>query len=136
MASDHFSFNPIAETDDPNMLELLDHPQKWFLECKYGCCSCHFRHGTGSFHPTTKETFPPTFGPPEDWMAEDAEDIEATLATHDVLARLLKDGHQADLIDCWYGASPKEIVSLDVNLDKVPRDHFRFFENYKFTFSF
>ncbi len=159
MASDQFTFIPIADpaepeeswkkwaadplfisdttesSDDPEILALLDHQQKWYLQSKYGGCSCHFRHAMGSFSPTTKEEYPPEFMAPADWYHEDQEDIESTLAVCGTISKLLADGFSVDMVNQWNGIGPDEIQTLEVSLQNVPNDHFRFFENYKFTLS-
>jgi hypothetical protein len=119
-----YHFRPIAKEDDPAIVNLLDNPAQWYLECQYGGCSCHFRHLDGG-----RET---DFFPPADWFPEDAEDIEATRAVYDLLARLLAEGHGVDLVDIWNGTPPEVITVLDVSLSEVGRDSFRFFEHRKF----
>jgi hypothetical protein len=120
-----YYFRPLTEEDDPAIINLLDNPVRWYLECQYGGCSCHFRHLDGG-----SET---DFFPPADWMPEDADDIEATKAVYDVLARLLAEGHKVDLVDIWENTPPEAITVLDVSLSEVDRDSFRFFEHRKFT---
>ncbi len=72
------------------------------------------------------------FEPPSDWFPEDADDVEATKAVYDVLARLLTDGHKVDLVDVWENSQPDAITALNVSLSEVGRDSFQFFENHKF----
>lgn len=120
-----YNFLPLTEDDEPDIIHLLDYSARWYLQCQYGGCSCHFRHlAVGSDM---------DFAPPEDWFPEDSEDIEATQAVYDVLAGILADGHQVDLMDVWSDAQPEEITVLDVSLSEVQQDTFRFFENHKFN---
>ena len=75
------------------------------------------------------------FAPPADWCPEDADDIEATKAVYDVLARLLAEGHKVDLVDIWANTKPEALSVFDVSLSEVDRDSFRFFENRKINLS-
>ena len=119
-----YRFLPITSEDDPDIIQLLDYPVKWYIQCQYGGCSCHFRHlGEGSSI---------DFSPPEDWCPEDADDVEATKAVYDLLAGMLDNGYRVDLIDVWSNTSPEAITPLDVSLNEVTQDAFRFFENYQF----
>jgi hypothetical protein len=120
-----YRFLPPSELDDPAIVNLLEHPQRWYLECQYGGCSCHFRHLDGG---TAMDFFPPA-----DWFPEDADAIEATRAVYDVLTRMLAEGHKADLVDVWAGTPPEAITTLDVSVSEVHRDSFRFFEHRKFN---
>lgn len=125
LPSELYRFRPLTEEDDPAIVNLLAHPARWFLECRYGACSCHFRHLDGG-----RAT---DFSPPADWFPEDADDIEATKAVYDVLARLLAEGQKVDLLDIWTDTPPEAVTSLNVSLSKVDRDSFRFFEHRKFN---
>ena len=122
-----YRFLPLTKHDDPAIVNLLGHPVRWYLQCQYGGCSCHFRHlGEGSDL---------DFAPPADWCPEDADDIEATKAVYDVLEGMLTDGHKVDLMDVWVNTKPEAITVFDVSLSEVDRDSFRFFENRKFNLS-
>lgn len=122
-----YRFLPLTEEDDPDILRLLDYPVQWYLQCRYGGCSCYFRHlGAGSDM---------NFAPPEDWFPEDLDDLEATQAVYEVLVRILAEGHRVDLVDAWTDAQPETITLLDVSVSEVPQDNFRFFENHKFNMS-
>lgn len=125
LPSNLYHFRSITKEDDPAIINLLGHPVRWYLECQYGGCSCHFRHLDGR-----RET---DFFPPEDWFPEDADDIEATKAVYDVLARLLAEGYRVDLLDIWADTPPEAITVLNVSLSAVDRDSFRFFEHRKFN---
>lgn len=122
-----YHFMPLTQDDLPVIVNLLDNPVRWFLECQYGGCSCHFRHlnDVGEMY----------FAPPEDWYPEDEDNIVATSAVYDVLVGILTDGHKVDLIDAWSNTSLEAITALDVSLSEVDRDSFRFFENRKFHLS-
>ena len=119
----------IARADkgkDAAHLTHLAHPQKWFLMCGYGGCSCHFRHWD------VQSDEDRNFSAPEDWYPEDAEDIEDTAAVYDLLARLLAEGHRVDLLDSWNGDDLDQIKTLEVSLARTPRSAFRFFSGYRF----
>ena len=119
-----YHFLPVTEEDDPDIIDLLDYPARWYLECQYGGCSCHFRHLGGSYL---------EFAPPADWFPEDADDIEATKAVYEVLEQMLANRQNVDVVDVWTNAQPEAIKDLDVSLSEVSKDAFRFFENYKFN---
>jgi hypothetical protein len=72
------------------------------------------------------------FGTPEDWFPEESDDIESTGAVYDVLTRIVASGQKVDLLSIWNGAPPEAVRDLIVSLHTVPRDSFRFFENYRF----
>ena len=130
-AEDPLLVNTSSESDhEQEVLGLLSYPNKWYVHSEGQGCSCHFRHAAGSYSP-----FPPEFGIPEDWNPEIQDYLDATGSIHDILNRLIDSGNNVDLIDHWYGTHPDEIESLDVKLSEVSRDSFRFFANYKFTFS-
>ncbi len=120
-----YRFLPVTEDNDPDIINLLAHPMRWYLQCQYGGCSCHFRHLSTSNGLD--------FAPPEDWAPEDADDIESTKAVYHVLLGMLADGHKVDLIDLWNNTKPEAISALDVSLSEVDQDSFRFFENHKFN---
>jgi hypothetical protein len=119
-----FHFYRVTENDDPEIVSLLDYPERWFLECQYGSCSCHFRHLMAENDLG--------FGPSVDWFAEDADDVEAMIAVYNVFKRILARGHQLDLVDSWNSTPPEDIITQEVSLNDVPADHFRFFERHKF----
>ena len=125
LPSELYHFRPLTEEDDPAIVNLLDYPVRWYLECQYGGCSCHFRHLVG--RDATD------FFPPADWYPEDVDDIEATKGVYDFLTRLLAEENKVDLIDLWNNTPPDAITVLDVSLSEVDRDSFRFFENRKFN---
>ena len=116
-----------VEDEDPEIVALLNHPNRWFLECQYGSCSCHFRHLMAENQLA--------FGPPVDWSPEDGDDVEATVAVHGVFKRILASGHKLDLVDAWNSTPPEDVITQEVSLSDVPADHFRFFERHKFILS-
>lgn len=127
LPSKPFHFQPIAEKDDPEILNLLCNPVRWFLQCQYGGCNCDFRH--------LAEGNDMEFAPPADWCPEDPEAIEATKAVYDILSEMLAKGYKVDVVDLWVNNSLESIVEIDVSLSKVNRDSFRFFENRKYNLS-
>ena len=120
-----YRFCRLTGTDDPAIVNLLENPVRWYLECQYGGCSCHFRHFHGE-----QET---DFCSPAGWFPEDEDDIAATKAVYDVLQTLLTEGHRVDLLDIWLGTQPDAVTVLELSLSTVDRDSFRFFENVKFN---
>ena len=120
---DLFSFASIDKDDNPEIVGLLAYPARWRLVCRYGGCSCHFRH---------IEDESPTFSTPEAWRPEDADDIESTGAFYDFLRDLLGTGHRVDLIDVWSDARAEYIDLLSVSLGQVDRVAFRFFADWRF----
>jgi hypothetical protein len=121
--------SPEALDEDPfNLYHFWrvedEDPEIWFLECQYGSCSCYFRHLLAANELC--------FEPPADWSPEDADDVEATIAVYNVFKRVLASGHKLDLVDAWNGTPPGDIVTLEVSLNDVPADHFRFFESHRF----
>ena len=115
------------DSDDESLLDLLAHPSRWYLESRYGGCSCHYRHRMYGD--------PSEFGPLEEWSNEDADDIESTLAAYDLFQRLVAEGDAVDVLDVWNDTPPEDVRELFVSLSDVPRESFRFFEGYRFVFS-
>lgn len=117
--------DPIPGEDD-SLEGLMCHPHLWFLVSRYGGCSCHYRHlGKGSDM---------RFGPPEDWSPEDDEDVESTQAVYDVFARILREGHELDVLDVWANTPVDSVSTIEVRLSQVPRESFRFFDGTRFQF--
>lgn len=108
----------------------LGFANKWFIGSQAGC-SCGFRH----LYVTSVEL---GFGKPEDWFPEESSDI---LATHQVIAlirSLVEKGEKVDVVDAWAdGKTEVQPLSgdIEVNLKDVGDESFRFFENYRFSFS-
>jgi hypothetical protein len=100
---------------DDAVAEQLSYPHHWVLISRFGGCSCHFRHDMNGWG----------FGPAEEWMDEDPDDAEATMYVYDLLYRIVAEGHQLDILDVWEGQL-EGIRNLLVELDNLPRDHFRF----------
>jgi hypothetical protein len=121
--SDQFSFHRPTDEDLEMIGEFLRYPNRWYLQCQYGGCSCHFRHlGAGSdFH----------FGPPDEWFEEDEDDLAATAAAYDLLANLVAQGHKVDVLDTW-NAEISNPLEVAVNLEEVTRTDFRFWEGCRF----
>ena len=110
---------------ESGFLTYLDHPYRWYVG-SYSGCSCGFRHLT---NPELG------FGPPESWCPEEPEDIHGTLAFLRVLRHLLEIGHQVDCVSYWYNADASSCRQLDVDLNALQDEAFRFFENYHFSFA-
>jgi len=124
---DAFIFQKPDVSDSVEALGLLRYPHKWLLLCRYGGCSCHFRHVADGSPEMA-------FAPPQDWAPEDADDIESTQAVYDLISELVKNGHKVDLVDIFSEVPPAGLKDLRVDIGGVPRDAFRFFENYRFDF--
>lgn len=126
LPTDLYRFEHADGTNDAEPVKLLHYANKWVLICRHGGCSCHYRHSVAS------DRNAPEFGPPEDWCPEDADDIESTSAVYDCFARILAEGHRLDVLDNWNGENLDSIKSPPVSLAAVPRESFKFFENYRF----
>src|SRR5579862_3037159 len=85
LPTDLYRFEHANQQCDEEPLKLLKHSNKWFLSCRYGGCSCHYRH----LECVGRD---PESGPPEDWFPEDDDDIESTAAVYDVFARVIAEG--------------------------------------------
>lgn len=118
--SEHFQIQVLDAELDVQAPELLGHPYHWYLESKYGGCSCHFRSAPQGLG----------FGAEVDWYPEDPEYVESTRHFYDTFAEIVRSGHAVDLLTLWNGDEydKGEIDRIVVELSKVPRDHFRFFE--------
>ena len=116
----------------PDSQGLLRFPHKWYLQGRYGGCSCHFRHTIYS------EAQPPTFGVPEDWYPEDPENIEDTGRVYELLTRLVREGHRVDVLDSWNGEwtgdKTEDVETVTVKVSELCREEFRFFEGYRLDF--
>ena len=106
------------------IINLLEFPHRWFVGSRSGC-SCTFRH---------LEATELWFGASEDWYEEGQVNLDATEQLYDVIVRLLRSGQRVDCIDSWAGTEPRDIKTLPVLVDAVPREAFRLFENYRFDF--
>ena len=126
LPTDLYRFEHADAPGEAQAIGLLKYANKWLLLCRYGGCSCHYRHLAGS---VGRE---PEFGPPEDWCPEDDDNIESTAAVYDVFARILAEGHRLDVLDIWNGENLEAVTSIAVSLSSVPRQAFGFFENYQF----
>ncbi len=130
LPTDNYFIKRADEEEEDAHIARLAHPHKWFLMCRYGGCSCHFRHcnvlGNGDAEFLTPE---------EDELNannDDDEYIEDTAAVYDLLTRLSNEGHKVDLLDSWNGDDLHRIKTVEVSLSHVPREAFRFFEGYRF----
>jgi hypothetical protein len=113
------------ERIDESILTLLQHEHQWYVGSQSGC-SCTFRH----LYSTELG-----FGEPVDWYPEDEPELIATKSFIEIVRRLVGKGHQVDCVDIWYGAANDDIKEMEVNLDKVKNEQFRFFENHYFCFT-
>jgi hypothetical protein len=129
-----FHIRPIPDQEPEEIVNLLRHPHRWYLECRYGGCSCHFRY-TQIVEPKGRShvAVDPAFGEPEDWSPEDDDDIESTAAFYDLLSKLVARGESVDLVAAWEGTEASDLRSIDVSLSAVPRPAFRFFDGYRFN---
>ncbi len=127
LPTDQFRFEAPDSKEDDNALRLLRYPHKWYLACRYGGCSCHYRHLSSD--PASSE---PWFDPPEDWLPEDGDDVESTMALYDELTRIVNEGHRVDVLDSWNCEGLESVHDLSVSVAEVPRECFRFFQNVRF----
>jgi hypothetical protein len=104
----------------------LRYAQLWYIGSKSEC-SCTFRH----LHSTELG-----FGKPVDWYPEDSDEINATRAVVQIIRRLVGQGHHVDCIDAWneHDHQPPGASEMQVKLDDLDDEDFRFFENYYFDF--
>ncbi len=72
------------------------------------------------------------FSKPVDWYEEDSEDIEATKQFYRIVKEQLNKGFKVDLVDRWEGTKIYRINKLEINLNQISENQFRFFENYLF----
>lgn len=128
------------EPDDTKTVEdisLLQYPNKWYVGSYAGPdiqpidnCSCNFRHyfsknGLGFAPPGTDDQYN---------FKEKLINIEATKIFYGAVCEILKANNEVDCISLWAGSKSKDMTSLDVDLNEVTEDTFRFFENYHFRF--
>ena len=123
-----YQFVDVDRENDGPTLNLLAHPNKFLLLCRYGGCSCHYRH-SGALGTE------PWFGPPEDWNPEDEDDIESTRAVYEVFKRIVDEGHKLDVLCTWNSENLENVRSMDVSLSDVLPEVFRFFEGVRFEVS-
>ena len=109
---------------DDEIASTLAYDHRWYSGSKSGC-SCTFRRAT---------TAQLGFGRPVDWYPENDDELEATAAFIAVVRRVLESGHLIDCIDVWDDAGVSGILQMEVDLNEVADEEFRFFENYHFTF--
>lgn len=104
-------------------------PHKWFVGSKDGS-SCAFRH----LHTSAVEL---GFAEPVDWYPEEQDDLDATQQFYRVVTQIIDDGYSVDCVDAWDHRDEKgSLCGREVvNIKAVRASEFRFFENYKFTFS-
>ena len=121
--SDLINFQRLEITEDAR-LSLLRNQEKWFVGSKSGC-SCTFRH---------LFSVELGFGEPQDWFPEDEDQLRATAALYQVIARLVGAGNRVDCLDIWQGADEADIRTKVVSLNAVSEKAFRLFENYHFVF--
>lgn len=103
---------------------LLKYPQNWYAGSMSGC-SCTFRH---------LYSVELGFSEPVDWYEEGEDEIVATLLFVKVIRHLNTLGFQVDCVDTWYGAGREDITEMNVILDHIADEQFRFFENHHFVF--
>lgn len=75
------------------------------------------------------------FGEPVDWYPEAEDELTATVSFIQVVRLLVDQGHQVDCVDIWNSAPDEDIERIDVNLNIISDEQFRFFENYYFNFT-
>jgi hypothetical protein len=118
----HYRLRAVSADEQEPAIEPLAYPFRWFVECRFGGCSCHFRNFL--------EGNPPEFWEPQDWFEEDPDDVEATRAFYDLLSQLVREGHRVDIATAWSGDEVRH--ALEVSLSKVSRADFRFMDAYRF----
>lgn len=91
---------------------------RYFLSCRFGGCSCHFRHAHEELG----------FGLPEDWFQEDEANFAPTAAFYQFLRGVLDAGYPVDLIDVWSDTDPVALETRRVRMSEVSEQEFRFLE--------
>ncbi len=122
--SNHVQFIKLETYVENENTHLLNLKNKWFVGSVTEC-SCTFRH----LYSTELG-----FAEPQDWYPEEADEIEATRQFYKLILYLLEDEFSVECLDVWTGAKPNDISILEVDMDKVSEQEFRFFENYLFRF--
>jgi hypothetical protein len=110
--------------------KYLRFEHKWFLASNAGC-SCNFRHLSG-------DSIELGFGEPEEWFQEDHDTIEATHQIAASIRMLIQQGANVDCLDAWAHGQNDAAILIDdikVNLAEVSDAAFRFFEEYRFSFT-
>jgi hypothetical protein len=126
--TEHFRIeNPAGCSEIEEIEEFLAHKNIWYMGCRFGGCSCHFRHGL--------EGYQPVLGPHEDWMSEeDEEDNLATLGAYQFFKEIVASGHKLDVLSVWENEIPATATDLNVSVAKLPPEHFRFVQDVRFIF--
>lgn len=108
--------------------DVLAYPHRWYLGSRYGGCSCYFWH-------EDPYNYMPDFTPPEPWMGEqDPEDVEATTAFFNLVARVVGGGHRIDVVDVSDDMMPQYVERLEVSLGNVPQQMLRFYNGWRLDF--
>ena len=118
----HYLLHAVTDEEREAAVEHLAYRSRWFVACRFGGCSCHFR----SF----VEGNPREFWEPQDWFEEDPEDVEATRAFYDLVSSLVGHGHQVDIVTVWSGDAVRH--QFDVSLSEVSREAFGFMDGTRF----
>lgn len=117
----HFKQDAIKEP----ARSILKHDHQWYVGSKSGC-SCTFRH---------LYSIELGFDEPVDWYPEDEDELAATLSFIKIVRQLVDQGHRVDSVDVWNEPPGEVLKRLDVNLNTVSNEQFRFFENCCFNFT-
>ncbi|HMS54968.1 MAG TPA: hypothetical protein PKA27_06170 [Fimbriimonadaceae bacterium] len=118
----NFRLQPVEPDEQEAAVLRLSFPNRWFLECRYGGCSCHFRNWD--------RQNPPEFWEPQDWFEEDPEDVEATQAFYDLVVRLVGEGEKIDIVTVWTGEDV--LHERTISLVEVSKAAFRFMDGFRF----
>jgi len=124
---ENFHIERPSDTDLASIGHLLQHANVWYMGCRYGGCSCHFRN-------LLAESDSLGLGPPEEWFEEDPEDFGPTIAAFQFFCDIVRHGFNLDVVDVWDGCFPAEADILEVSASKLPPTHFRFIQDTRFDF--
>lgn len=128
-----FRVFPTARPQDEQLDEVLEFARQWYLECRYGGCSCHFRHHDGDrdlrFLPPIRSAVT------NNDQDEDDDIIESTQAAYDLFSRLVNAGHRLDIFDSYNDGVPAKLETVQVSLGEVGREAFRFLEHKRMVLS-
>ena len=108
---------------------LLKYQNRWLLESEGGC-SCGFRHLEG-------ESIELGFCGPEEWWPEHEEKIAATRAAFEVFRSIAAQGYRIECIDNWMSDRmdfEPPLAEIEIVVDELAPEKFRFFEGYRFEF--
>lgn len=113
------------ETIGEPFQSILQHEHQWYVGSK-SRCSCTFRHLFSTEL---------GFSEPVNWYPEGEDEIEATLIFIKIIRQLVDQGCKVDCLNFWNDTIGDKFDQVNVNLEIVSDEQFRFFENFHFIFT-